>query len=242
MLRKFLGGLVDILYPARCLACKTPLLQTASIDNIVCTKCWATVKRNLPPFCSRCGRHLEKNNLAKNVCPSCLRNHFHFDRAFSPCLYEGTIKELLHQFKYKGKDYLAGLLSRPMLEFIKEYRLPLEYLDLVIPVPLHNSKLREREFNQAQVLGISIAREFSKEIRTDILVRRRHTKSQAELEMGARLTNVKKCFSVTRPDALKNKNVLLIDDVLTTGATCSEAALALKEAGAGIVFALTLAN
>lgn len=242
MLRKIIGGLADIIYPKRCLVCKTPLTSAASEDTFACAKCLGKIKRNLPPFCSRCGRHLKKSDLAKNVCSACARREFHFDRAFSPCLYEGTIKELLHEFKYKGKDYLGGILAGPMLDFIREYRLPVEYLDLVIPVPLHSSKLREREFNQAHILGASIAREFNKEIREDILVRHRATLTQTEMDGDKRLENVKGCFSVAKPDAVNGKNVLLIDDVLTTGATCSEAALALKNAGAGIVFALTLSN
>jgi ComF family protein len=242
MWRKIIGGLRDIIYPPRCLACKTPLVFSASGESFVCAKCLGGIKKNLPPFCSRCGRHLKKNNLAKNVCTGCARTTLHFDRAFSPLLYEGAIKELLHEFKYKGKDYLGATLSSPMLEFIREYHLPLEYLDLIVPVPLHNSKLREREFNQAQVLGNFIAREFHKELRDDILIRNRATLTQTELEIGKRLNNVKDCFSVRDTDTVKEKNILLVDDVLTTGATCSEAALALKKSGAGIVFALTLAN
>ncbi|MCX5698015.1 MAG: ComF family protein [Candidatus Omnitrophica bacterium] len=242
MLRKIIGGLADIIYPKRCLACKAPLAGAASGDHYVCSKCWGEIKKNVPPFCSRCGRHLKKNNLAKNVCSGCARSELHFDRAFSPTLYEGTIKKLLHEFKYKGKDYLGATLTKPMLEFITEYRLPMEYMDLVIPVPLHNSKLREREFNQAHILGSHIAREYKKEIRLDLLVRHRNTLTQTNLETGERLKNVKNCFSVTDGTAVTGKNILLVDDVLTTGATCSEAALALKNAGAGIVFALTLAN
>lgn len=78
------------------------------------------------------------------MCPSCLKKKLHFDRAFSPCVYEGAIKELIHEFKYKNKDYLGSVLSKPMINFIEEYNLPMEYLDLIIPVPLHSTRLRER--------------------------------------------------------------------------------------------------
>ena len=129
-----------------------------------------------------------------------------------------------------------------MIKFIKEYSLPIEYIDLVVPVPLHKTRLREREFNQAQVLSRHIAKEFNKKVSSGALERIRHTKSQAELVINQRRINVKNSFSAPKKSEVKGKNILLVDDVLTSGATSSEAASALKEAGAGIVFVLTLAN
>jgi len=197
---------------------------------------------NIPPFCVVCGRHLEKKNLNKNICPGCVRKRPHFDRAFSPCVYEGVTKKLIHEFKYKGKNNLAEPLSRIMIDFIREYSLPLNYLDLIIPVPLHKTRLREREFNQAEELGTRIAAEFKKEMACGILLRHRRTKAQVELKNTERALNVAGSFSVDKNAPLKGKNLLLVDDVLTTGATSSEAALALKAAGAQAVFVLTLAN
>jgi ComF family protein len=241
MLRRLINGLVDIVYPKTCLACKNKL-ESASIDNLICAQCWAKIKRNAPPFCHSCGRHLEKSNFTKNVCPSCLKAKLHFDRAFSPCAYTGVIKELIHAFKYNNRDYLGLPLSRLMIEFIREYNLPMGYLDFIIPIPLHKTRLREREFNQAQILAKFIAGEFKKEVLSDALLRLRHTKTQTDLETEERLLNVKGSFSVTNNKGIKGKSILLVDDVLTTGATSSEAAYALKGAGANIVFVLTLAN
>jgi len=129
-----------------------------------------------------------------------------------------------------------------MIEFIKEYNLPIEYMDFILPVPLHKTRLREREFNQAGVLSSFLSEEFAKPVRDDILIRHRHTRTQTELDPGQRLKNVEACFSVRSKEGIQDKNVLLVDDVLTTSATSSEAALALKKAGANIVFVLTLAN
>jgi competence protein ComFC len=167
---------------------------------------------------------------------------WHFDRAFSPCIYEGVIKELIHAFKYKNKDHLGYTLSRLMTDFIKEFRIPVEFVDFIIPIPLHRSRLREREFNQAQVLSEHLAREFQKPVACDWLQRLRATKTQTDLERNMRLINVRGSFSVKEPQLVKGKNILLIDDVLTTGATSSEAAKALKQAGAQVVFAMTLAT
>jgi len=241
MLRKFWQSLADIVYPKVCLACRAELKGISCVDNLVCAECWAKIKRNPPPFCRSCGRHLEKP-VVKNICPACVRRQLHFDRAFSPCAYEGVIKELIHAFKYQGKEHLAPTLTRLMIEFIEEYNLPMDFLDLVIPIPLHKTRLREREFNQAQILSNHIAGKFNKIALPEALMRLRHTKTQTELEVNQRLLNVKGSFAAAKKEDIKGKNILLVDDVLTTGATCSEAAYALKDAGANIVFVLTLAN
>lgn len=241
MLRNFIRRLTDIAYPKVCLACKGKL-GAFNADEYICRACQLKIKRNLPPFCSSCGRHLEKKNLNKNICLTCLKRRLHFDRAFSPCLYEGVTKELIHEFKYKGKGYLGKPLSRIMIEFIKEYALPVDYLDFIIPMPLHKTRLRQREFNQAEVLSRQIACEFNKDLMTDILFRHRLTQTQTGLALDKRFANVKESFFVAKDRGLKNKNILIVDDVLTTGATSSEAALSLKDAGANIVFVLTLAN
>ena len=241
MLRRFIQGLVDIAYPKTCLACKSKLDAQVN-EEYICSRCRLSIKRNIPPFCSSCGRHLEKNNRNKNICSCCLKKGLSFDRAFSPCLYEGVIKELVHEFKYKGKVHLSKPLSKIMTDFITEYDLPIDYLDFIIPMPLHKTRLREREFNQAEILSRHIASEFNKHLAPDALIRHRLTRTQTELPTNKRYLNVKDSFSVTNNYDLKNKNVLLVDDVLTTGATSSEAAYTMKKAGANIVFVLTLAN
>jgi ComF family protein len=166
----------------------------------------------------------------------------HFDRAFAPCIYEGPVKDLIHEFKYRKNDYLASTLSALMIDFIREYDIPVSSVDTIIPMPLHPARLREREFNQAELLAKCIASVYTKTVSTDNLVRLRHTRNQAELQGADRLENVKDCFSVKMPGLVKGKNILLIDDVLTTGATSSEASRTLKNAGANTVFVLTLAN
>jgi ComF family protein len=242
MLREVFGRLLDIIYPKICLICKKNLKNIQAIDNFICLECWRKIKRNLPPFCYCCGRHLDSKYFSKHTCPDCARRRLHFDRAFSPCVYDGVIKELIHEFKYKGKDYIGRILSSLMIEFIKEYNLPMDYLDFIVPMPLHKTRLREREFNQAEVLSNYIAEEFKKKVLTNHLIRNRATKTQVELEENQRLLNVKDSFLVKEKEYVKGKNLLLVDDVLTTAASSSEAALALKEAGANIVFVLTLAN
>jgi ComF family protein len=241
MLKGLLGGLVDIVYPKVCLACRKKL-SPACIDNLVCLECWNKIKRNIPPFCSCCGRGLDKAEAIESTCSLCRKKKLYFDAAFSPCAYTGIIKELIHEFKYKNKDYLGLTLSRPMIEFMKEYNLPINEIDFIIPVPLHKTRLREREFNQSEVLSLHIAKEFKKDVLNDVLARNRYTKTQTDLEINERMSNVEGSFSVVNNQCIKGRNFLLIDDMFTTGATSSEAALTLKRAGANKVFVLTLAN
>ncbi|MFA4990117.1 MAG: ComF family protein [Candidatus Omnitrophota bacterium] len=241
MLRSFFRVLKDIAYPKICLGCKTKLDEHLG-DEYICSQCRLKIRKNTPPFCHSCGRHLEKDNLHKHICPACLRNKLRFDRAFSPCLYEGVLKELIHEFKYKGKTHLAAPLSKMMTDFIREYDFPIAYMDFIVPMPLHKAREREREFNQAEILGRQIAFEFNKDLENNLLRRERLTQTQTGLAHERRFLNVENSFSVAKDTDLKDKNVLIVDDVLTTGATSSAAAAALKNAGATIVFVLTLAN
>lgn len=241
MIKYFLRNFIDIIYPKTCLACGN-LLKNNDLDNLVCLDCWSKIKKNPPPFCLRCGRNIKDNQIQKNICPQCQRIDFSFDRALSPCVYEGILKKLIFQFKYQGKDYLGSTLGRLLIDFINDYNLELKWFDLIMPVPLHKRKLREREFNQAQIISEFLASKLNMELSINDLVRIRDTTTQTDLTERLRWINVKNSFMVKNKDKLKRKNILLIDDVLTSGATCSEAARVLKEAGAGIVFVLTLAN
>lgn len=118
----------------------------------------------------------------------------------------------------------------------------MDLIDFVIPIPLHTTRLRQREFNQAQILSNHIASEFNKNVLSDGLKRIRNTKTQTELEETKRFLNIQGSFLLNENQDVKNKNILLVDDVLTTGATASEAARVLKNGGANIVFVLTLAS
>lgn len=241
MIRRLINNFIDILYPKFCLICHSRVKDN-DLDNLVCLNCWSKIKKNVPPFCRRCGRNIKDNPILKNICGQCQRIDFGFDRALSPCRYEGVLKELISQFKYQGKDYLGRTLSRLLIDFVREYNLELNLFDVIMPVPLHKRKLREREFNQAQILSEFLASKLNMELSKEELMRIRDTSTQTDLTDRMRWINVKDSFTVKKENNLKRKNILLIDDVLTTGATCSEAARVLKEAGAAVVFVLTLAN
>lgn len=243
MLQGLFRGLKDLIYPNCCLVCKNKI-SLPDQQQLICAGCWDKIEKNLPPFCASCGRHLTPEGIEKNSCSSCskCRGNFYFDRAFSPCAYTGALMKLIHEFKYSGKDYLGKPLGKLMNTFIRDYQLPIQHLDFVIPIPLHKSRLREREFNQADILSQEVSREFDLKVLTDCLIRVKPTKTQTELTFAQRCQNMEKSFFVTKPELIKNTNLLLIDDVLTTGATSNEAAKCLKSAGAQKVLLLTLAS
>ena len=241
MLRGFLKGLKDLVYPNYCLVCKNRIPPPGDQEQLICAGCWEKIERNLPPFCASCGRHLTSEAIEKNTCLNCSGNNFYFDRAFSPCTYTGSVKKLIHEFKYSGKDYLGKPLGKLIKTFILDYRFPIAHLDFIIPMPLHKSRKREREFNQAEILAKEVALEFNKKVLTDTLIRVKPTPTQTELTFQERCRNVEKSFWVDKPELIKDANLLLIDDVLTTGATSNEAAKCLKSAGAQKVLLLTLA-
>jgi ComF family protein len=242
MLRGFLSNLLNIAFPRVCLVCHKPLKDN-SIDNLLCADCWAKIEKNRPPLCTLCGRKIRETGITKKFCPDCSKGrNFSFERAFSPCVYEGVMRELIHKFKYQGRDYLGVPLARLLIEFIEQYRINLEPFDLLMPIPLHKIRLKEREFNQAEVLACRVANQFSLALSSSNLWRKHYRKAQMELEGNQRWENIKGCFALRNPQEVRGKNILLVDDVLTTGATCSEAASALKAAGAVRVWVLTLAN
>ena len=237
----FLNRLVNFFYPKSCLICRNSLENNA-IENLLCLNCWQIINKNTAPCCAICGRQIRDKHLIKRVCLACQRQSFYFDRALSPCVYEGVIREVIHKYKYQGKYYLSSVLEKLLIEFIYQQKISMELFDLVIPIPLHKIKLREREFNQSELLARRIAQEFSLSVSADNLWRKHNRLPQIELMPDQRWKNVKDCFALRYPQQVKDKNILLIDDVLTTGATCSEAAALLKNAGAVSVFVLTVAN
>ena len=241
MLTGLFKGFKDLIYPNCCLACKNKI-ELNQGQNLVCANCLDKIERNLPPFCSTCGRHLDGEAIKQNICTGCKNTKFYFDKAFSPCIYTGIIKKLVHEFKYSGKDYLGRFFGSIMNTFIRDYNLPIQHFDYIVPVPLHKSRLREREFNQAQILSQQIAEEFNKKIIAGALIRNKPTRTQTELTIEERRLNMKDSFLVIKPEQIKSTNLLLIDDVLTTAATSNEAAKSLKIAGANAVILFTLAN
>jgi len=231
-------GLVNLVYPLSCQVCKSPL--EAENDRYLCEACWEKIRHNPPPFCGKCGRSLPAGDVT-SICGGCKENNYHFNRAGAPCLYEGVVKECIHLLKYGRKLCLVGALSKLMIEFMRSH-FGLNDFDLIVPVPLHGVKLREREFNQAELLARQIKARFDIPISSNNLKKVKSGPPQTTLSRRERLSNPKGAFKVRRPSSFRRKSILLVDDVFTTGSTANECSRALLEAGAKKVDVLTLAR
>jgi competence protein ComFC len=208
---------INLFYPLHCLGCNKQL--DALNEYRLCNQCIASIKPNaMPPF------ELDT--------PSVM--------AYSACLYEGTLKELIHSFKYKSKIALVDIFAELMIGHIKDNP-EIINVNLVTTVPLHKTRLREREFNQSLIIADNIAKEFDLPVK-NILEKTKKTGYQNELPRSERLTNLKNAFAICTATDIKGRDILLIDDVITTGATLNECADVLFSGGAKNVTCFTLAR
>lgn len=238
MINSIWTGLLDIVYPRNCVLCKA--YHPATARDPLCPACRGRLPWNTPPFCVRCSRHLESVS-EEGLCPSCRAHPPHFDEGWALLRYEGTARELLHKFKFQDKTSLRRTFAALLGEFIARYGLDFPGCHGVIPVPLHEVRLRERGYNQAALLAAGVARELALPLREDVLQRARHTPRQSGLGAKERWTNIEGAFRIKNPAAIAGRAAILVDDVLTTSATASEAAKTLKDAGASRVTLITLA-
>ncbi|MGH7367215.1 MAG: ComF family protein [Candidatus Rokuibacteriota bacterium] len=151
------------------------------------------------------------------------------------------MREALHAFKFRGRRALAAPLGDLLVEAL-EGRLPAGRPELLLPVPLHPRREHERGFNQASLVARRIGRAWDRPVRGDVLVRTLATRSQTELDAPARRANVRNAFRLRRPELIAGRHVVLVDDILTTGATLSECARCLRGAGASTIGVLTVAR
>lgn len=239
LLRSF-HTILDFILPASCKSCNSPV-GGSGIPHF-CAACWNDFSLLPGPACPRCGRPFGSpealTHSPDHFCLSCRKELPHFDQSVSVGQFEGSLREAIHVFKYKPCRYLGKPLSRWMVENIGFE----PGIDIVMPVPLHKKRLRERGFNQALLLAHGISKRYRITLSFDNLARTRHTKPQVELSGKDRISNVAGAFSLRRPGLLADRNILLIDDVFTTGATLNECSRVLKDAGASRVMALTLAR
>jgi competence protein ComFC len=239
VLEYFFQGFVSLVYPPYCLICQKSLTNR-SLNEVLCPECSSKIRLNIPPFCPKCSRHLGKDpNYAR--CNSCQIFEQQFDFAWSACLYTDPLKDLIHSYKYHQKTLLRHTFSNLITGFIHRYNFDINQFDLIVPIPLHNTRLRERGYNQSELLAKNLSKKFNISLSINNLIRTRNTQTQTKLGQKERWTNIHQAFKIKNLKLFEGKNILLVDDLLTTGATASEAASALKESGANKVGVVTLA-
>ena len=240
VLKTFWNGLCDLVYPPLCILCKKYLF-TADRTIVLCPGCEAQIKQNLPPFCPKCSRHSIEEYASGRLCRQCRSTQPHFDSAVGVCLYNPAMRKLIHLFKYGNKLALRHPFSKIIRSFTDSYTKDMRQYDVVTAVPLHPARLRERGYNQSDILAQTIAETFQLPFCEGNLLRSKHTQFQARLTQKDRWTNIQGAFKIKNPERFHEKSVLVVDDLLTTGATLSEIARVIKETGAHKVDVLTVA-
>lgn len=232
--------LLHTVFPTNCATCGDALWD----DPIpfFCRRCWSQISPIPSPACPRCARPFASphslSHSPTHECGDCRRRPPFYNHARTPYAYQSPIKEAVALLKYKGKTQLAPLLA----ELMAETGPPVATIDAIVAVPLHPTRLRKREFNQSLLLALSLGKRWNIPVLTNVLLRTKLTPPQTSLSRRARLTNLRKCFAVKSPAAIEGKNILIVDDVVTTGTTVNECAKTLRKAGAQSVHVQTLAR
>lgn len=248
-----LEALVDLTYPRLCCACSRPLAPDAQRHGQgawFCAPCEAELPWVEPPYCAVCGETYDGAFTNDFRCMNCSGRRLDFEFAVAACMAEGVVRELVHQFKYQRRLQLRGALAALTMKVLEEPRLAGENLAewLLVPVPLHRSRERDREFNQSWEICQRLSQRTGIPA-GNVLERSRATDSQARLDREERLRNLRGAFRIRKPGRwervipLSGRRILLVDDVFTTGATTSECARVLRrEAGAEKVVVITAAR
>lgn len=242
-MREWATAALDLVFPARCPVCEGAL--GAGRRDPLCGTCWTAIERIEPPLCETCGLPFPVlgrpvAGAAETVarrCGPCAAVRPAFDWARAGGVYAGTLREAVQRLKFARKPALARPLADLVLE---QWAGSLPPADAVVPVPLARARERERGFNQATVLAERLARALGAPLESRWLARARDTAPQTDLDLGQRRANVRGAFVAATTVA--GLHIVVVDDVLTTGATAAECARALRAAGARYVGVLTVAR
>jgi ComF family protein len=235
-LRQGASLVLDALLPPRCLSCG----ETVAEQGVLCAECWRAVTFIAPPYCARCGVPFPHEGAALgSVCAGCIAEPPPFDRARAVFRYDEASRALVLAFKHADRTHTAPAYGRWLRRAGAEL---FDGADLVVPVPLHWTRLFARRYNQSALLAHAIRAAGGPPVDPDLLVRRRRTPSQGHLGRRARARNVERAFRLRAGAEVRGRHVVVVDDVMTTGATLAECARVLRRAGAARVDVLTLAR
>ena len=239
-------------FPADCRICGSPLIRVSRLP--VCEGCLIALRPLKGSYCSVCGEAVHVpgyTGAEESRCPLCQRTDPPFERAVAYGSYEGGLRDLIHVFKFQQVRPAAAILGRMVAETMAnlEPAMPVGTI-VVVPVPLHKRKQAQRGFNQAETIARAALKQLSRpqkpkkrfELCTGVLLRRRETGSQIGLTRHQRRENLRGAFAVSDPTRILNRDILLLDDVYTTGTTASECARVLLRAGAARVWVVTVAR
>ncbi len=230
--RETWNGLLDLVYPPKCLVCER------LGPEIVCGRCRAGFRGMEPPICPRCGSMTGR--LACKDCAQGLPKHVR--RARSAGQFEGPLRDAILKLKYGGRLKLADPLAEFLIDYMQERPFGRAKIDLLVPVPLHPSRMREREFNQSALIARKMSAALGIPTSEAAVARVRKTRAQAGLHAKQRIKNMQGAFAVVDPVMLRGQTVLLVDDVITTTSTVDACAEVILAAGAEAVYAVSVAR
>jgi len=237
--RRWLNTGLGFLYPECCQLCQKA--RATAAEGFVCAACREQVKQVERPYCHRCGLPYDGDLTTEFQCSNCRDVELHFSTARAAAVYAGVVREVIHRYKYRRalwfEPFLAGLLVRAAVPALQGQKPA-----CVVPVPLHPVKEREREFNQAARLGARLAEALQVPLNTNLLRRVSFTMTQTTLTRVQRAANMHGAFALQPGARVKGRTIVLVDDVLTTGATTSACARILRAAGAAEVCVWTVAR
>jgi ComF family protein len=230
--------LFRFLLPPQCHCCDKFLEEG---QQGICSGCLSEIHWIEPPLCSVCGTPFVSREVVNHTCGACLSKRKYFTMARALGSYDGSVQEAIHRWKYEGRTSFSPFFGKWMAEGLCRYWAP-KFFDLLIPVPLHPHRLRERGFNQALLLAKELSHRTGIPYRKRILQKRKPTLPQVSLSGVEREKGVRGSFRVVGREGLEGKSILLVDDVYTTGATVNECSKVLLAGGAKRVDVLTLAH
>ena len=235
-LKKFFGKVDKILFPSniKCLNCNTDLPEKQEIE--FCEKCLKNINFITEDKCCKvCGTILKSSN----ICNNCSTNKREFDIARSVCVYDGMIAMMMASYKYHNKPYICSTFGEMLA---RKYNNLGWKVDCVIAVPITKKRKKQRGFNQAQLMAEKFCKKTGLPLLEDVLIKTKENEHQAALGFKERQENIKESYKIINKRKIAGKNILIIDDVLTTGATTGACAHVLKEAKAKSVSVLCVAS
>jgi len=239
VLQKFelLQSVVSLLYPPGCTICG----KSIRAGEYLCDQCETKAVRIVAPFCQKCSEPFEGSITNTFACANCAHRTIYFDAAVSAYRGRGVVRQIIHEFKYGRQIHLRHLVARWLNSALDDERLRQSHFDVIMPVPLHPARQRERGFNQASLLAELLSAQTSIPVKP-LLERTRYTTTQTALDRSERMENLHNAFRLRKNADVRGLRVLLVDDVLTTGSTLNECARILKRASAFSVHAATAAR
>lgn len=228
--------LTDFLYPASCLFCREEVLNFESI----CAKCWNQLPFIREPHCSICSYSLKGAIYEEDpICFRCRSNKPNYDFAYSLLEFNKFSQHLIHGLKFYDRHEYSQIFAKLILARFKNH---ISDSDIIVPVPMHKIKRLIRLYNHSQILAMDIGHLLEKKNYSDILIKSKHTRSQSSLGQKVRAKNLIGSIKVQNNHKIKGKKILLVDDVITTGATIDLCARELKKSGAKNVIVLSIAR